>query len=161
MIVDPTCKNKSYKTEELEEIVFNEIRKLGTDPDYLDKIREEIIQEREEDDAIRVIKDEIDALTSQISKFMDLYSINRLTLQEVDDKIAPLVEKRDKLETDLKTLTKPSEDSLAPEEVEELVDSFGDILDRGELDEIRLTLTTLIKKIVIDGDNVTIHWNFA
>lgn len=161
MIVDPTCKNKSYKTDELEAIVFGEIRKLGTDPNYLDKIREEITQERVADESIQVIKKEIDSLTSQISKFMDLYSINKLTLQEVDDKITPLSEKRDKLETDLRILTKPSEDALSPEEVEKLVDSFGDILDRGDLDEIRLTLTTLIRKIVITGDEVKIFWNFA
>lgn len=161
MIVDPDCKNKVYLTDELEEIVFNEIRKLATDPEYLEKIREKIRGEREADESIQIIKKEIDALTSQISKFMDLYSINRLTLQEVDDKITPLSEKRDKLETDLRILTKPGEDALAPEEVEELVDSFGDILDRGELAEIRLTLTTLIKKIVITGDKVEIFWNFA
>lgn len=161
MIVDPNCQNRYYKTEELEEIVYNEIRKLGTDPDYLDKIREEITQEREADESIQVIKKEIDSLTYQISKFMDLYSINRLTLQEVDDKITPLSEKRDKLETDLRILTKPKDGALSPEEVEELVDSFGDILDRGDLEEIRLTLTTLIKKIVITGDEVKIFWNFA
>lgn len=161
MIVDPNCKNKTYKADELEEIVYGEIRKLATDPDYIDKIREEITQERENDESIRIIKKEIESLTSQISKFMDLYSINRLTLQEVDDKITPLSEKRDKLETDLRILTKPADGALSPEEVEELVDSFGDILDRGELDEIRLTLTTLIRKIVVTGDDVEIYWNFA
>lgn len=161
MIVDPNCNNKVYKTDELEAIVFGEIRKLGTDPDYLEKIREEITQEREADESIQVIKKEIESLTSQISKFMDLYSINKLTLQEVDDKITPLSEKRDRLETDLRTLTRPSDGSLSPEEAEELIDSFGDILDRGELDEIRLTLTTLIRKIVITGDDVVIYWNFA
>jgi site-specific DNA recombinase len=161
MIVDPNCNNKTYKTDELEAIVFGEIRKLSIDPDYREKIRKDILQEREADETIRVIKDEIKSLSSQISNYMDLYSINRLTLQEVDDKIAPLAEKRDKLETDLRILTKPSEDALSPEEVEELVDSFADILDRGELDEIRLTLTTLIRKIVITGDVVEIYWNFA
>lgn len=161
MIVDPTCKNKNYKADELESIVFGEIRKLGTDPDYLDKIREEITQEREADESIQVIKKEIESLTSQISKFMDLYSINKLTLQEVDDKITPLSEKRDKLETDLRILTKPSEDALSPAEVEEIVDSFEDILERNDLDEIRLTLTTLIRKIVITGDKVEIFWKIA
>ena len=159
--IDPNCKNKNYKTDELEDIVYGEIRKLATDPDYLEKIREEIIQEREADEEIQIIKKEIDSLTSQISKFMDLYSINKLSLQEVDDKITPLSEKRDKLKTDLRILTKPAEGALSPEEIEELVDSFGDILDRGALDEIRLTLTTLIRKIVIKGDDVTIYWNFA
>lgn len=161
MIVDPTCQNKYYKTEELEDIVFGEIQKLGTDPEYLDKIREDIQVEREADDSIRLIKAEIESLTSQISKFMDLYSINKLTLQEVDDKITPLSEKRDKLETDLRTLTKPDEGSLSPEEVADIVDSFDEILERDDLDEIRLTLTTLIKKIVITGDKVEIFWNFA
>ena len=161
MIVDPNCKNKVYKCEELESIVYGEIRKLGTDPEYLEKIHEEITREREADDNIRIIKKEIESLTSQISNFMDLYSINRLTLQEVDDKIAPLADKRDKLETDLKVLTKPAEGALSPEEVEDLIDSFDDILDRNDIDEIRLTLTTLIRKIVITGDDVEIHWNLA
>ena len=161
MIVDPNCKNRSYKTEELEDIVYGEIRKLATDPAHLDKIREEITREREADESIRIIKDEIQALSSQISKYMDLYSINRLTLEEVDDKIAPLAEKRDKLETDLRILTKPADGALSPDEIEELVDSFADILDRGRLDEIRLTLTTLIRKIVITDALVEIHWNFA
>lgn len=161
MIVDPDCPNRYYKTEELEDIVYGEIRKLATDPDYIDKIREEITQERETDESILIIKKEIESLTSQISKFMDLYSINRLTLQEVDDKITPLSEKRDKLETDLRILTKPADGALSPEEIEDLVDSFGDILDRGHLHEIRYTLTALIKKIVIIGDDVEIYWNFA
>lgn len=161
MIVDPTCKNKYYKTADLDEIVFSEIRKLGTDPEYLDKIREEIAQEREADESIRIIKDEIETLNNQVSKFMDLYSINRLTLEEVDAKIAPLVDKRDKLETDLRILTKPAEDALTPEEVANMVDSFEDILDRNDLNEIRLTLTTLIRKIVITGDKVEIFWNIA
>ena len=161
MIVDPNCQNKTYRVDELEEIVFNEIRKLGTDPEYLEKIREDIIQEREADESIKIIKKEIESLTSQISNFMDLYSINRLTLSEVDAKIAPLADKRDKLETDLRIKTKPADGALSPEEIEDLVDSFGDILDRGDLDEIRLTLTALIKKIIITGDDITIHWNFA
>lgn len=161
MIVDPTCQNKTYKAAELEAIVYGEIRKLAVDPEYLDNIREDIQKEREADESIRIIKKEIESLSSQISNFMDLYSINRLTLQEVDNKIAPLAEKRDKLETDLRILTKPDDGALSPEEVEELVDSFGDILDRGDLEEIRLTLTTLIRKIVITGDDVTIYWNFA
>ena len=161
MIKDPNCSNRYYKTEELEEIVYSEIRKLATDPEYHEKIRNDILQEREADDNVKIIKEEIDSLTSQISKFMDLYSINKLTLQEVDDKITPLSEKRDKLETDLKILTKPAEGALSPEEVEELADSFEDILERDDLDEIRLTLTTLIKKIVITGDDIEIFWNFA
>lgn len=153
-----TCNNKTYKAEELEEIVFNEIRKLAVDPEYLKAIRKKDDIYRPRDDS-GAIKKEIDALTAQISKYMDLYALDRLSLQEVDDKIAPLTDKRDKLEATYNRIT--ANLAVTTEKVRELATSFGEIIDRGSLDEIRLALEALIRKIVIYGDDIEIHWNFS
>ena len=49
---------------------------------------------------------------------------------------------------------------MSREEVSNLVTSFGDVLDRGDLNEVRLVLTSLIDKIIINGEDVTIYWTF-
>jgi site-specific DNA recombinase len=156
MIKDPNCKNKIYETSELEAIVFGEIRKLAVDPEYLERMYEAPTGEVDEAGAIEA---EIRSLTGQISRYMDLYALDRLTLEEVDAKIGPLTDRRDLLEEELKR-EKRSKD-MSREEVSKLVTSFGDVLDRGDLDEVRLVLTALIDKIVIDGEDVTIYWTFT
>jgi site-specific DNA recombinase len=93
---------------------------------------------------------------------MDLYSIKRLTLSEVDAKIEPLAERRAKLEEQLDSLTEDyDENNLSDSEVIRLVNSFGDILDNGTLEEARFVISTLIKKIEIDDEDITIYWNFS
>ena len=162
MIVDPNCKNKNYKAEELEKIVFDEIRKLSMDPNYLDEVKNSFVKDDDSDDTVQLLKKEIAELSDQISNYMDLYSIKRLTLSEVDAKIEPLADRRAKLEEELDRLTEDrDENNLSDSEVIRLVNSFGDILDKGNLEEARFVISTLIKKIEIDGDDITIHWNFS
>lgn len=159
MVVDRDCKNKVYDREELEGLIFGEIKKLATVPGYFEEalsgnVDDEHMEKR------RLIEKEITSLSNQISNFMDLYSINRLTLQEVDDKIAPLADKRQKLEEELEELTKANDAGLISQEEAKLAaESFGDILDRGDLNEIRLVISTLIKRIVIKDEDIKIYWN--
>lgn len=162
MVVDPNCKGKNYKDYELEQIVFDEIRKLSLDPAYLDEVKNSFVKDDDSDDKVFLLKREIAELSDQISNLMDLYSIRRLTLSEVDSKIEPLADRRAKLEEELDRLTEDQdENNLSDSEVIRLVNSFGDILDNGTLEEARFTISTLIKKIEIDDEDIIIHWNFS
>lgn len=159
MVMDPNCKNTTYFVHELETEVFNQIRKLALDPDYLNEIREE--RGGDGEDKIELIQKEIDSLSDQISGYMDLYALKRLSIQEVDAKIEPLADRREKLEDELAALLDEEEESLlTAEEALEIVDSFDDILERGNFDEIRTTVETLIERIEIDGDILRFYWNF-
>ena len=161
-IMDPNCKNKTYRMEALDEIIFNEIRKLKTDPDYIYEIRsEKPVVELKEDPRI-LIEQEISELKETISNYMDLYALKKvLTLDQVDEKIAPLTERVNKLEIELDSLEIDEDDALTEKETIEILDSFEEILDRGNFDEIRLMITTLINSIDIDNEDIVIHWNFA
>lgn len=159
MIVDPNCKNKDYMVEELETLVFDQIRKLSFDPSYLDEIRED--RQDAGEDKITLIQKEIDHLSEMISAYMDMYPLKKLSLQEVDAKIAPLADRREKLEDELADLIEEEDDAILTEaHAFELIHSFEDILERGDFAEIRKTLEILISRIDIDGDDILIHWNF-
>lgn len=160
MIKDPNCKNKNWKMEELDELIFNEIRKLGIDPSYINDIRKESKTKRDEPNKVDILTAEIENLEAQISRFMDLYGIGKFTIEQVSNKVDPLndqkraLEKeRDKLNTENGTIT--------PEETLEAVNSFSEALDSGDFDKIRAIVEYLIYYIELDNDDIYIHWKFA
>lgn len=160
MIKDPNCKNKNWRRETLDEIVLNEIKKLAIDPEYMKTLQSQKVIDTEKPDKIKIIQDEINNIDEQISRFMDLYGIGKFTIEQVSQKIDPLNEKRSALEKELNKLN-AERGAISEERVIEIVESFEDILERGEFDEIRLVIESLIYFIELDEDNVYIHWKFA
>jgi site-specific DNA recombinase len=160
MIKDPNCKNKNWRMEELDEIVLNEIKKLAIDPDYIKTLKEEKPVDSETPDKIKIIRDEIEKIDDQISRFMDLYGIGKFTIEQVSQKIDPLNDKRSALEKELVKLNS-ERGGIDEERAIEIVNSFEDILERGDFDEIRLVIESLIYYIELDEENVYIHWKFA
>ena len=160
MIVDPNCKNKNWKMDELDTIVFDEIRKLATDPEYIHTIRREKKENSNTPNKIDIIKGEIQKLDEQISRFMDLYGIGKFTIDQVSGKVDPLNEQKKGLEKELEALNADL-NIMTDEEVTEIVSKFSEVLDRGEFNEIRLAIESLISYIELDNDDVYIHWKFA
>lgn len=160
MIKDPNCRNKIYQVDELENIIFSEILKLDNAPNRIDSIRNSKKKPNNEE-KIGLIKAETKELSNQISKLMDLYSVSGITMEDVDKKIEPLAIKRTKLVKELERLTAKEEVGLTNDEIFDVVAVFKEALKEESLDDARLAISTLIKRIDIDNDNVTIHWNFA
>ena len=109
---------------------------------------------------IKLIKTEIEKLNGQISRFIDLYSLGMLPIEQISAKIQPLNEQRNALERELESVSNEVP-IMTEEEVADVVSSFNDVLSRGNIDEVRLVLETLIDRIELDNDDVYIHWKFA
>jgi site-specific DNA recombinase len=154
-IKDPNCKNRNYRDKELDEIVFNEIRKLKSEPLYISEIQGSVDNSYK----IKQIEDRIGKLESQISKFMDLYSIGGIELESIGDKIRPLNEEKKALEAQLAELVVPDE-KVSEDEIMSLVDAFESVLAEDDCQKIHAVVSTLIEKVVIDGEFVKIHWKF-
>ena len=159
MVKDPNCKNKNWKMGELDEIVFNEIRKLAKDPRHITDLRQEKKNRTDAPTKIDILRDEIEKIDEQISRFMDLYGIGKFTIDQVSGKVDPLNEQRKNLERELEQLNAEA-GAITEEEAYEIIQSFGEVLDRKDFNEIRLALETLIYYIELDEDMVYIHWKF-
>lgn len=159
MVKDPNCKNKNWKMHELDEIVFNEIRKLAKDPEHMTDLRKKKEESTDAPSKIDILRKEIAKLDDQISRFMDLYGIGKFTIQQVSDKVDPLNAQKENLERELAQLNAEA-GAITEDEAYEIIHAFGDILDRNDFDEIRLALETLIYYIELDEDDVYIHWKF-
>lgn len=158
LIIDPNCKNTIYKVPVLDEIIFNEIKKLAIDPDYMQSVKK---QNEQEDDIqkIHAIETEIKSITNQLSRFMDLYGLGRYTIDELDAKTQPLADQKVKLQNELNRLKEDS-DRMTEDEVIQLVSNFDEVLEKGDLHDRRTIIEALINRIDIKDEDITIHWNF-
>lgn len=160
MIKDPNCRNKNWKMPELDDIVLGEIKKLALEPEYIREIKDEKTNNPNMINKIDIIKDRIKHIDEQISRFMDLYGLGTFTIEQVSQKIDPLNAEKKALEAELSTLN-VADDVMSDEEVQEIATSLEDILKRGDLDETRLVVESLINYIELDNDDVYIHWRFC
>lgn len=157
MIKDPTCRNKNYKTAELDGAVLEEIRKLVIDPDRIEQVREN----RPANDAtekIKAINSEIEKIDAQISKLMDLYAIGTIDLDVISDKVSKLNDTKSGLSKELDSMQIPSADSVMTDE--EIRKIAGLMTDDLPFEDKRKILQSLIYYIEIDEEKIIIHWKF-
>lgn len=159
MIKDPACKNKSFDIAEFDNMIFNEIKKLAIDPDYITRLQKGSVQE-DINLKITAITQKIKTITAQLSRMMDLYSLGTFSLAELDAKTKPVIDQRNSLQKELQALQNAS-NQTPQEEVIKIASSFAEALENGTFEDRRTIIEALIDKIIIDGDNVTIHWNFT
>lgn len=155
MIKDPNCQNTNYRSDVLEEIIFAEVRKLKTDPLYFDGIKKSIDHNARR----KLIEKRINQIDSQVSKLTDLYTLGSIDLNVIKAKIEPLSGEKKSLEAELDNIKEVLSD-ISKEEVYELVDLFNNALESNENGLVNSILSELIEQIVIDGEEIRIHWNF-
>lgn len=160
MIKDPNCTQRTWRMEDLDDLVINEIKKLATDPEYFHLIRKEKAEASDSPNKIDILKKEIKTINEQISRFMDLYGLGTFTIDQVSEKVDPLNEQKKGLEKELESLNADL-DVMTEEEVQEIVSTFAEVIDRKDINEIRLAIESLISYIEIENDDVYIHWKFA
>lgn len=156
MIKDENCKNASYKMDELDQIIFDEIGKLALDPSYIRTIEP---QKDDETKKVKLLQKQIDKIDSQRSRFMDLYGLGSFSVDDLQSKIEPLNEQRAKLEQEIKSIqdSKP----LSEDDAIRMVSNWNDVLQSGDFDLIKSLLRALIERIDLDGEDIYIKWRFS
>lgn len=143
------CHNRNWRVEDLDRIIFDEIRKLSIDPTLLE-------EEQTKDNSSAITK-EIERIDEQISRLIDLYSVGSIPIEDIQTRVEDLDRKKDLLSDELESIN----ERMTSDEVMALVTSFSDALELGTFDGIRELLFSLIDRIELDGDDIDIHWNFC
>lgn len=155
-VKNPNCKNKNWKVSELTDLVFNQIKQLALDPEYIHELKED----SSEDNRSEIIQVEIDKIDDKMSKLMDLYVIGKMPMNILQDKIQELDVQKTKLETEIDSIKAENDNKLTKDQIRNIVEDFPEVLKRGDFEEIRTVIGELIERIDIDNDDITIHWNF-
>ena len=157
LVVDPKCKNKIWKMDELDKLIFDESEKLAVDEDYFDQTAS---SGEVKSQSKKPYEEKIAQLDNQISKLMDLYSIGDVPLDILQEKIVNLHQQREKIQEMIVRDNAEQGKSLSRPLALEKVRSFKNIVSNGEFEDIKTILDFLIDKIELDNENVTIFWNF-
>ena len=154
LVKDPDCKNKNWSMEELDNLIFDQIRKLTIDPSYTKAAKKR-------EDGLVTIREEIRKLDDQLSRLMDLYTIGEIPFAAVQERVQKISDQKHRLEIEAENLAAKARQEDDGEDYALLVKSFSDALRAADFDEIRSIIGGLIDFIELNGDDVTIHWKFA
>lgn len=157
MMKDPSCTNKLWHMKELDDMILNEIMKLSFDPEEMERIKRKTAPE--ERDLRPIIEAEIRKLRNQRSRLLDLYSFEEISLEDLREKTDPINARISSLENEIQKLglSKNAKKALFTG----FLSSAGEIIDSGNFAEIRALIQSLVARIDIDGDDITIHWKFS
>lgn len=156
LIKDPDCNNKTWSVNELDSLVFGEIKKLAVDPKYYEKAVDSMPDDRPD-----IIRQEMKKIDGQLSRLMDLYTIGQMPLDILQEKISGLSDQKKRLESELDRISQEIKDRLSMDSAMSLAMSFDAVLDYGDFDEIRAVIGSLIDKIEIHQEDISIYWTFS
>ena len=142
------CMTPNYRGKVLDQLVIDEVLKLA----YDDNAIKALIKPRKQVDHRKAIK----ALENQKSRLIDLYSVGGIELEELQIRINAITDKLNKLKAD-----KPQPPELSYEQAKQIFsESVNIFANAADVEQQRAVLQSLIKKIVLSGDEVQIYWRF-
>lgn len=159
LVIDPNCVNPSYPFERLDKIIIGEIKKLHFDPSYMSEIQaRETTKEDTHDNTI--IEEQINEVDKQINRLLDLYQLGSMPFDRVTERIEKLNNQKDDLIAQLKD-EDDDKPSITIDDAKGLLIHAREILDGDDFKKKRELIHSLIDTIVLDGDDILIHWAFV
>ena len=150
MIRSAHCDNKNYRCDVFDEAIFDELRSLT-----LTEVKE-YRRESDAQDESRILAKELAKIDKQRSRLIDLYSLGTFDAEELSTKIAALDASKSVIEAQIGMQA----EKRSMKDLEVAVRQIGGILDQGEPTHIRRLIDSLIDHIEIDGEEITIFWDF-
>ena len=140
------CDNTIHRCDLFDKAIFDEMRKLTLED--VKRYRKEV------PDNVSAFQKELSKLNKQRSRLIDLYALGNFDAKELSEKIETLNKSIQALESQIETTGQRTMQEMA-----RTINSIGDILD-GDPAHIRQLIDALIERIEIDGEDLTIYWNF-
>jgi site-specific DNA recombinase len=140
------CHNRSYRIDKLDTIILDEIRKLKIDPEFKPSLKSHHT-------GTKRINEQIARIDSKIARMIDLYGLENVPIDILENKLNELNEQKRNLIDQLNRVP----DKLDFEQVNNLLIDFQTLVDTAEMKPI---VNLLIDRIVLEDDTIKIEWNF-
>ena len=158
------CKNPTIKVSELDTLVLNQIKKLKIDPDYLSTVIKTEKTGTSKNDATEILRSRLAEIQSRIDKLMDLYTLGTIPINDIGDRVKPLYEEKNKLETEIANIEAETKepDVLTEHDVRDILDDYIDDIEKLDHETKRELVQSLIKRIEVQPDKtIKIFWKFV
>lgn len=163
MIKAEHCENKNWRLDELDAVVEHEVSRLLFDPGYYQALLKRQAAEKKEaprGDA-DVIRDKVADMDRQIGRMMDLYQDDRIPVDVLSARIDKLHREKLALEEQLSAIAPPApKRDFDDDSFSGLLADFATVWQSADQEDRRQIVSTLIRRISLDGDQVNIEWAF-
>jgi site-specific DNA recombinase len=153
------CDNVIWKIEELENQVNQTVKRKKKKKGYFEKLTEQPVKINGK---INPVKKRVDEIDRQISKLMDLYSLDTMPIETLSVKIDELHKEKESLNR--KLIIKESELGSNPikniDEFRSILNNTGNFWELADREQKWYLLSLLVRGIYIDGYDLIFDWVF-
>lgn len=160
MIRSDNCSNrKPPEAADLDAMVLEEIKKLSIDPSVLDQL----IAESREGSApdLDGVRERLAETEKQISRLLTLYQSGVVELEEIQDRLASLKEAREAAQACLEDAEAEDAGKLPKADALAALDSLAPVISSGDAEALFSLVHTLVNKVVVLNEEITIYWAFC
>ncbi|MCI9367721.1 MAG: recombinase family protein, partial [Oscillospiraceae bacterium] len=151
---DPNCKNDNWAIEKLDALVQREIKGMISQPDLMETVLHAAADRHEVKVNRPALQKRIAEIDGQIGKLIDLYQVGSIPMETITQRINTISEERAQLQEqlDMPDLIPSVERFLAA------IEDYKAGFDTGDTDNRRMFTSSLVERIMIDGQSVNICW---
>ena len=151
-----SCHNKTWQEDILNKLIIDEVKTFQLDESY----NKQDTSEDERSEEIAALRLEIDRIDKQIARVMDLYAVEGIDLQAVSARLAAYNAQKENVQADIDRAEKEIALKPSRREALSLAAMVDNVVASGDLDRQREFFHTLINRIEVNGEDLTIFWNF-
>ncbi len=157
MIKDPNCKNKIWKSAELESIIDAKIRDVLRSPELVADIAASRPKPKPVARNVDIEK-RLREIDHQIAKLMELYQKDDIPADLLGENINKLYTEKTALQESIPSVHEP--EAMPFDLAQELLSDAAQVWDFADESQRRRIMQSLISRIVLTDDNVDIEWAF-
>lgn len=159
MIKSDNCTNRlhPYTVPELDALVIGEIKKLSLDRSYFDTMVAELREDNPEE--IEAMEERLEEIDRQIDRLLNLYQSGIIELSEIQDRITDLKEEKEKVQANIEGERDTA--SLPIDIAWDNITSLPAVMESGDTEAIHRIIHTLVDKVVVLNNDLTIYWSFC
>ena len=154
-VTDPNCKNENWLLNDLDDHIIQEIHSVAENPDLAFTLPKSSDEADPGMDVARV-KSHLKDLDSQISRLIELYQLDGAPISIISEKIKALDQEKQGLLRMLETESKPKSENQ--HRFLDALSAFQADFDDAPTEARRLMVSSLIKRIEIDGTSIRVFW---
>lgn len=160
MIKSDHCSNRlhPYTVNELDNLVIEEIKKLSLDRSAFDSMIETCCDSSAAE--LPALRERVGEIEKQTDRLLNLYQTGLVDLDEVSNRLGSLKQEREKLQQSI-TAVESAEAGTAAEKAWEEIKDFSAILASGDPEAIQRLIHSLVDRIEVLNEDITIYWSFC
>lgn len=161
MIRSDHCTNRlhPFTVSEVDEIILGEIMKLALDRSCFEAAASRRMKPAAEDTSVYTSR--LTEVNNQVKRLLNLYQTGLIDLDEVKDRLSSLNREKTQLEARISSMEDLQTEAEIRETAWKAAQSLHAVLEEGNMEEVHSIVHSLIDKVVILNDDITIYWSFS